>query len=150
VILRPSSVGHLVARGVLPKRVRHQKQGLDRADVEAESLRRWHPGHSYWLTTMGAAEVLGVSRPRVKRLVAAGYLPYVKKGDRYLFRRPQVEVISNARHVDLFEFGSSIPECGVGSLGGKGGTRGRGKGSGLVGATITQTANETTIVAGGR
>src|SRR3954466_7557494 len=95
----PSGVGHLVVRGALPKRIRHQKQGLDRFDVEAEALRRWKPGHPYWLTTSEAAVVLGVSVSRVKQLVAAGYLPYVRKGDRYLFRRPQAEVIGNARRL---------------------------------------------------
>lgn len=52
------SVSRLVSQGVLPKAVRRQKYGLDRADVERLALERYRAGHPYWCTSGGAAEIL--------------------------------------------------------------------------------------------
>lgn len=92
------SVARLVMRGVLRKPAKGARRALDRAEVERLALERYRPGHPYWLTTPEAADVLGVTRARVHQLVTAGRLPYVEHGGRHYFRRPQVEVIANARH----------------------------------------------------
>lgn len=91
------SVARLVMQGVLHKQVKHQRRGLDLAEVERVSLERYRRGHPYWLTTREAAAVLGVSDERVRQLVAADRLPCVERKGRRLFRRPQVDVIANAR-----------------------------------------------------
>lgn len=71
--------------------------------VESAALEHYQPSahradrFSYWLTSGAAAELMGVSPARVKRLVSADRLPYVthRSGLR-LLRRHQVEVIANA------------------------------------------------------
>ena len=69
------SPSRLVSQGVLPKAVRGQKFGLERADVERVALHRYRPGHPYWCTSGGAAEILGVSVARVHQLVDPGLRP---------------------------------------------------------------------------
>jgi hypothetical protein len=72
--------------------------------VERAALEHYQPSahradrFSYWLTSGAAAELMGVSPARVKRMVTADRLPYVthRSGLR-LLRRHQVEVITNAR-----------------------------------------------------
>ena len=56
-----------------------------------------HGGHPYFLTAPEAAEVFGVTPKRVHQLVAKGFLPVVEHDGRRLFRRPQLEVVANAR-----------------------------------------------------
>jgi hypothetical protein len=54
-------------------------------------------GHPYWLSTVEAADVLGVTRERVRQLAAADRRPCVVHAGRRYHRRHQVEVIANAR-----------------------------------------------------
>jgi hypothetical protein len=76
----------------------------DLEEVEKAALEHYQPSahrsdrFSYWLTSGSAAELMGVSPARVKRMVSADRLPYVthRSGLR-LLRRHQVEVIANAR-----------------------------------------------------
>ena len=92
-------VYRLVHEGVLPKAVKHQRSGLDRETVERLALERLRPhgGHPYWLTASEAAEVLGVTPKRVHQLAERGRLPVVEHDGRRWFRRPQLEVVANAR-----------------------------------------------------
>ena len=95
----PQSVARLVHQGRLPKPVKHARADLDRDAVEAAALARVprHGGHPYFLTASEAAGVLGVTPKRVHQLVAKGFLPAVEHDGRRLFRRPQLEVVANAR-----------------------------------------------------
>jgi hypothetical protein len=76
--------------------------------VEISALDHYQPSahradrFSYWLTSSTAAELMGVSPARVKRMVSADRLPYMThhSGLR-LLRRHQVEVIANARESRL-------------------------------------------------
>lgn len=76
--------------------------------VEKAALEHYQPSahradrFSYWLTSGTAAELMGVSPARVKRMVSADRLPYVThhSGLR-LLRRHQVVVIANARESRL-------------------------------------------------
>jgi hypothetical protein len=76
--------------------------------VESSALDHYQPSahradrFSYWLTSSTAAELMGVSPARVKRMVSADRLPYMThhSGLR-LLRRHQVEVIANARESRL-------------------------------------------------
>jgi predicted site-specific integrase-resolvase len=95
--IRELSVSRLVTQGVLTKAVRGQKYGLERTDVERLALKRYRPGHPYWCTSGGAAEILGVSVTRVHQLVDRGFVPAVQHAGRWYFRRHQLEVIANAR-----------------------------------------------------
>jgi hypothetical protein len=95
--VRELRVAQLVVDGVLPKAVKHQRQGLDRADVERLSLERYKPGRPYWITEREAAELLGISRPRVFQLRRADRLPFVERHGRTYYRRQQIEVIAHAR-----------------------------------------------------
>ena len=93
-----ATVYRLVEQGRLPKARKHQKRGLDRGEVEAVSLERWSgPGHPYWAVGVEAAQILGVTRARVYQLREAGRIPAVQYGGRWFYRRPQLEVIANAR-----------------------------------------------------
>ena len=58
--------------------------------------------YSYWLTSAQAAKVLGISVARLKQLATADRVPYVvhRSGQR-LMRRHQLEVIANARDVQV-------------------------------------------------
>ena len=74
------------------------------AEVErlATVLYRWkqHTSdeYSYWVTCGQAAEILGVSIPRIKQLASEGRLPFVTHQDgTRLFRRAQLTTIANAR-----------------------------------------------------
>lgn len=95
--VRELRVAQLVVDGVLSKAVKHQRRGLDRADVERLSLRRYKPGRPYWITEREAAELLGISRPRVFQLRRADRLPFVEHNGRTYYRRAQIEVIAHAR-----------------------------------------------------
>jgi hypothetical protein len=77
--------------------VKHQRRGLDRADVERLSLERHKPGRGYWVTETDAARILGISRARVQQLRQADRLPVVEHRGRHYYRRAQLEVLSNAR-----------------------------------------------------
>ena len=95
----PQSVSRLVHQGRLPKSVKNARGGLEREAVEAAALARVsaHGGHPYFLTANEAATVLGVTPKRVHQLAVKGFLPFVDNAGRRLFRRPQVEVVANAR-----------------------------------------------------
>ena len=67
------------------------------ADPEPLVAPRYYRGHSYWLNTTEAAEVLGVTPSRVRQLVRRGFLPVVMHAGHCYSRRQQVEVIANAR-----------------------------------------------------
>jgi hypothetical protein len=58
--------------------------------------------YSYWLTIAQAAGVLGLSVARLKQLATADRVPYIvhRSGQR-LMRRHQLEVIANARDVQV-------------------------------------------------
>lgn len=94
-------VYRLARLGRLPRDGEPQKWAqYDRETVEALSLAalpQYGGGHPYWATTDEAATILGVSTTRVRQLVAAGRLPAVRHGRRWVFRRDQLEVVANAR-----------------------------------------------------
>jgi excisionase family DNA binding protein len=96
--VRAGTVHQWVAKGVLPKSVKWQRYGLDRTDVENLALQRYTPGHPWFATNREAAQILGISRERVKQLVDTGRLPCVEYRGRRYFRRQQVQVIANARN----------------------------------------------------
>lgn len=83
--------------------------------VETAALEHYQPSahrsdrFSYWLTSGAAAELMGVSPARVKRMVTADRLPYVthRSGLR-LLRRHQVEVIANARGSGLLHLAATV------------------------------------------
>jgi hypothetical protein len=50
-----------------------------------------------WITAREASVILGVSPVRVSQLTGRDLLPSVRRGSRYYYRRPQVQVIANAR-----------------------------------------------------
>lgn len=91
----------LARQGRLPRNGEPQKWAqYDQEAVEALALAwlpRYRGGHGYWATRQEAADALGVSVGRVRRLVAAGRLPAVRHGRRWIFRRDQLEVVANAR-----------------------------------------------------
>ena len=98
------SVHKYVCAGIIHKGEKNARGGLDRDTVEQVSLARWplrrRPGpHPYWATTREAAEVLGVSRARVRQLAESGRIPAVwrEDGHHWYFRRHQLEVVANAR-----------------------------------------------------
>ena len=95
----PQSVYRLVHQGRLPKPVKNAHGGLEREAVEAAALERVaaHGGHPYFLTAAEAAVVLGVTPKRVHQLAVKGFLPLVEHDGRRFFRRPQIEVVANAR-----------------------------------------------------
>lgn len=99
------SVYRLVHLGKLPKAVKGKWSGLDREAVERAGMARVpvRGGHPYWLTPPEAAAVLGVTPKRVHQLVRKGFLPAVEYEGRRLFRRPQLEVVANARRARFRE-----------------------------------------------
>jgi hypothetical protein len=72
--VHPGSIPRMIRNGVLPKR---QHRGLRRQEVERVALERWAPGHPYWLGATEAAELLGVTPTRVRRLALTDKLPHV-------------------------------------------------------------------------
>lgn len=95
---------HIVA-GRLPA---HRKSGkhrtLSRADVESYAARTYRyklhidDTDSYWVTNLRAADILGVSRPRLNQLAAAGLIPFEVHADgTRLYRREQLMTVANAR-----------------------------------------------------
>jgi excisionase family DNA binding protein len=106
--VRASTVHQWVAKGVLPKSVKWQRYGLNRTDVENLAPQRYTPGHPWFATNREAAQMLGVSRERVKQLVDAGRLPCVEyRGHRY-FRRQQIQVVANARNARWHQTGNPL------------------------------------------
>ena len=96
--VHPGTVARIIRRGELTTPSKWAKAGLSRADVERLSLARWRPGNPEWLTIAQAAEVLGVTPPRVRQLAEAGRLPYERSpAGRRLFQPAQVAVIARAR-----------------------------------------------------
>jgi excisionase family DNA binding protein len=93
-----STIANWVSDGLLRKAVKWQRYGLDRAGAENLALQRYTPGHPWFATNREAAQILGISRERVKQLVDAGRLPCVEYRGRRYFRRQQVQVIANARN----------------------------------------------------
>jgi predicted site-specific integrase-resolvase len=99
-----STVQQIVLRGELDSAGARKHRLLDR-DNSNGSPRNWRyrvggnlPDDSYWLTSRQVMAELEVSRPRVKQLIDRGFLPAVKADcGVWIFRRHQVEVISNAR-----------------------------------------------------
>jgi excisionase family DNA binding protein len=78
-----------------------QHNGLDRAEVEHLAVEQWQSGHPFWVRTSEAADLLGVSPGSVKRYARDGRLPFVERDGRRYYRRPQLEVIANAREARL-------------------------------------------------
>lgn len=93
------SVYRLVHEGKLPKPDKYKNAGLRLDDVERASLERLRPraSHPYWVCVREAAELLGLSRTRIRQLADAGRVPGVLHDGRWWFRRPQIEVVANAR-----------------------------------------------------
>jgi len=100
--IRELSVSRLVNQGVLPKTVRGQRFGLDRADVERVALERFRAPHPYWCTAGDAAKILGVDVTRVLQLVDQGLVPAVQHTGRWYFRRHQLEVIASTPEAQAF------------------------------------------------
>lgn len=97
------TIANLVRRGELVPVRRRVPRQLRREQVEALAVARWQAPDtrsSYFVDTAAAAVILGVTRARVVQLIRKGFLPVVDTGLRYpvrLFRRPQLEVIAQAR-----------------------------------------------------
>lgn len=97
------TVANMVQRGVLRPERRGTARQLPRDQVEAVAVARWSAARTrsrYFLDTNEAAQLLGVNRARVYQLTVRGFLPTVETGWRAparLYRRPQLEVIANAR-----------------------------------------------------
>jgi excisionase family DNA binding protein len=93
----------LMDNGELPTVRDPGRQGrLLRADVETYAAahfmpRRYRRPDSYFGTSAGAAELLGISKPRVIQLADGGFLPYLVACNGWrLYRRQQIEVIANS------------------------------------------------------
>ena len=87
-------------RGALPRYGNTRGRDFDRTEVESRSLALWNrrEPHQYWVTTRGAAEILGLHRTGVRHLVETDRLPVVLDSTgRHAFRRHQVENIAAAR-----------------------------------------------------
>ena len=110
-----SLVAKLVARGELTSRGRHGRASLDRDQVlELRAEReqraqapkkppRKHTGRFEptevehdWLTSVQAAELLGVSVVAVNKRCRRGRLPFVEKDGRRWFRRDHLELVKKA------------------------------------------------------
>lgn len=111
------TVYDLASRGQLARHApRHVRRAYDHAEIETRSLallRRYHhPPHPYWATTDQAAVVLGMSTSNVQLMMLEDRLPYqiAANGRRYV-RRPQLEVIANARETRLTE--KAVPQLRV-------------------------------------
>src|SRR4051794_10409908 len=89
--VRASTVHPWVSEGVLPKAVKGQRYGLDQVDVETLALQRYTHGHPWFATNREAAQMLGISRERVKQLGDAGRLPCLEYRGRRYFRRQQIQ-----------------------------------------------------------
>jgi excisionase family DNA binding protein len=94
----------LMDSGQLPTvRVRGRQGRLLRDDVETYAAahfmpRRYRRPDSYFVTSAGAAELLGISKPRVIQLADGGFLPYLVACNGWrLYRRQQIEVVANSR-----------------------------------------------------
>jgi excisionase family DNA binding protein len=94
----------LMDSGELPTVRGRGRQGrLLRDDVETYAaaqfqFRRYRRSDSYFVTTASAAELLGVSRPRVIQLGDKGFLPYLVACNGWrLYRRQQIQVVGNSR-----------------------------------------------------
>jgi excisionase family DNA binding protein len=107
----------LMDSGELPTvRGRGHQGRLLRDDVETYAVnhftpRRYSRPDSYFVTTAGAAELLGISRPRVIQLGCKGVIPFLvcpSNGWR-LYRRDQIDVIANSRLARGFGFGWGCP-----------------------------------------
>ena len=80
----------------------HSIATLEDVEAIARGGYRWkrHTSdtHSYWVTSGQAAEILGLSIPRLKQLATAGRLPFVTHDDgTRMFRREQISTIANAK-----------------------------------------------------
>ena len=112
-----SLIGKLVARGELTSRGRTGRASLDRDRVlklraereersrEPRNPPRQRKGWSEppdtahdWLTSVQAAELLGVSTVMINKRSRRGRLPFVEKAGRRWFRRDHLELV---RHADL-------------------------------------------------
>jgi excisionase family DNA binding protein len=95
----------LIDSGEIPTvRGRGHQGRLLHDDVETYAAahfrtRRYSRPDSYFVTTVGAAELMNISRPRVIQLGSKGVIPFLvcpSNGFR-LYRRHQIEVIANSR-----------------------------------------------------
>jgi hypothetical protein len=69
------------------------RDDLETYAVDHLRARRYRGPDSYFVTTAGAAELLGISRPRVIQLGNKGFLPYlVARNGWRLYRRHRGEV----------------------------------------------------------
>ena len=112
-----SLIGKLVAKGELTSRGRTGRASLDRDQVRElrakreeraqapKKPRRKRTGWSEppnaehdWLTSVQAAELLGVSTVAVNKRARRGRLPFVEKAGRRWFRRDHLELV---KHADL-------------------------------------------------
>ena len=112
-----SLIGKLVAKGELTSRGRTGRASLDRDQVlelrakreeraqAPKKPRRKRTGWSEppdaehdWLTSVQAAELLGVSAVAVNKRCRRGRLPFVEKAGRRWFRRDHLELV---KHADL-------------------------------------------------
>jgi hypothetical protein len=81
------TVGTYVTTGRLRSAGKDVRRGLSRADVDALACEvyRWqdhrHDEEPYWIVGERAAETLGVNGTRVRQLVAADRIPYVRHRD---------------------------------------------------------------------
>ncbi len=83
---------------------RHEHRMLSQADVEAPAceLYHWrahtHDPESYWVTGEAAAELMGVSGARMRKMAAEDRLPCVVHVDGIRpYRRAQLDTLANSR-----------------------------------------------------
>ena len=122
-----SLIAKLVARGELTSRGRTGKASLDRDQVlevlaereersRARTPRRRRKGRFVppdaehdWLTSVQAAEMLGVSVVAVNKRCRHGRLPFVEKVGRRWFRRDHLELV---KHADLVKVRPMVIRAG--------------------------------------
>jgi hypothetical protein len=98
--------GPPAARGSRHDDRRYRHYQLGRVDVETLALRvyQWRRHRDdldpYWVTGERAARILGVNLTRLNQLATRGFVPFEIHADgTRLYRREQLEVVSNARAV---------------------------------------------------
>lgn len=99
----PDAVRRLIADGRLVGELRDGAESFSLTQVEmlATELYPWRlhrrDPHSYWVTQLGAAMILGVSRGRIDQLTRTWRLPHVRHQDgTRLYRRHELTALARA------------------------------------------------------
>lgn len=96
----PNHVYRLAREGRLPREGAPnawRRYPLDQVERASLEMLPGRGAHAYWATTREAAQILGVTRERVRQLADRDRIPAVRHHDRWFFRRAQLEVVATAR-----------------------------------------------------